>query len=43
VALHADRRRLVELAERGLTFAAANTQDVWLARRAQWTFEDAAR
>lgn len=38
VALANDRSRLVAAARRGRDFAAANTQDVWLARRAEWTF-----
>lgn len=37
VALAADRERLVDLGARGVAFAAANTQESWLARRAAWT------
>jgi glycosyltransferase involved in cell wall biosynthesis len=37
VALAGDRRRLVDLGERGVAFAAANTQESWLRRRAAWT------
>jgi glycosyltransferase involved in cell wall biosynthesis len=37
VQLAADRVRLVELARASFAFAAANTQEVWLRRRAGWT------
>ncbi len=36
-ALAADRERLVDLGARGVAFAAANTQESWLRRRASWT------
>lgn len=32
-----DRERLVDLGARGVAFAAANTQESWLRRRAAWT------
>jgi glycosyltransferase involved in cell wall biosynthesis len=35
--LAADRGQLVDLARRGFAFAAANTQEEWLRRRASWT------
>lgn len=37
VRLAGDRPRLAELAQRGFAFAAANTQEDWLRRRADWT------
>lgn len=37
VAMAGDRERLAKLAERAVAFAAANTQEQWLARRASWT------
>jgi glycosyltransferase involved in cell wall biosynthesis len=38
VALANDRSRLAAAARAGREFAVANTQDLWLARRAEWTF-----
>jgi glycosyltransferase involved in cell wall biosynthesis len=38
-ALHANRARLAEMADRGLTFARQNTQAYWLARRRDWMLE----
>jgi glycosyltransferase involved in cell wall biosynthesis len=37
--LVADRSALLEMARRGLAFARENTQEIWLDRRIQWTFE----
>lgn len=41
--LNNDRRRLSVMAQRGLDFAAQNTQSVWLDRRLEWVEELAAR
>ncbi len=37
VRLGSHRAELVELGQRGLAFAATNTQELWLERRAMWT------
>lgn len=37
--LYGDRAKLVSMAERGLKFAAANTQAIWLERRVGWVTE----
>ena len=37
IELSNDRGRLCELIRRGVSFARANTQEIWLARRASWT------
>lgn len=36
IRLHGDRNRIARMAQSGLEFAAANTQEIWLARRASW-------
>lgn len=39
VELDRDRGRLAAMSRKALDFARENTQDIWLARRTEWTFE----
>ena len=39
VMLHDDRQQLAEMAAKALSFATANTQQIWLAKRAAWMRE----